>query len=59
MYAMARSAICCGQFSAFESQTVIAAGIRWQAIRWQIIAQGQPGIAMATPAGFRGNIGGI
>src|ERR1017187_3479806 len=38
---------------------MIAARVRWQAIDGQIIAQRQTRIAMATSAGFRGNILGI
>ena len=56
---MARSAIRRGHFPFLEGQPVIAAGVGWQAIRRQIIAQCQAGIAMATPAGLRGDILGI
>src|SRR5208282_2232497 len=40
-------------------QPVIAARVGWQAIRRQLIAQRQAWIAMATPAGLRGDILGI
>src|ERR1017187_6835621 len=59
VHSMARSAIRRGYFPLRQGQPVIAAGIGWEAIRGQIIAQCQTGIAMTTPAGLRGDIFGI
>jgi len=59
VHAMARSAIGSGQISAFDGKPVIAARVGWQAIRRQIVAQCQAGIAMAPPASFRRDIRGV
>ncbi len=59
MHAMARRAIRRSHFPFLQRQPVVAAGVGGQAIRWQIIAQRQAGIAMATPAGLSGDILGI